>query len=308
MSRVGAADPLATSVVGLGPGTFAYVQGDGGWGLNNSGFIVADDGIVVIDACATEARTLALRAAILGRGDAPIRTLVNTHHHLDHTYGNCLFPEATIVAHEACRDLIVSEGLSGMANRPEVEWGAIQLAPPSITFNDGLAIHCGDVRIELISYGPAHTLTDTVAWIPDQRVLFTGDLVFAECTPYIIGGSLVGTLHTLEAIRAFGADVTLVPGHGPVSDMRVVDDAMEYLTLVQEIARRGLEDGHSPLQAASHAALGRFDGWNERERLVGNLHRAYSELRGEALGCSLPFAEIYGEMIEFNGGPLRRHT
>src|SRR5437773_350958 len=84
-------------------GVYAYVQPDGTWFINNTGFLVGRESVVSIDTTSTERRTRAYLAAIAGVTDRPVRTLVNTHHHGDHTHGNCLLPQATILGHPLCR-------------------------------------------------------------------------------------------------------------------------------------------------------------------------------------------------------------
>src|SRR3954447_139369 len=97
-------DPVGPAKVeDLGGGLYAYVQPDGTWFINNTGFLVGRSGVVCVDASSTEKRTRALRAAVAAVSPAPIRTLVNTHSHPDHTLGNSLFGTATIVAHERTR-------------------------------------------------------------------------------------------------------------------------------------------------------------------------------------------------------------
>src|SRR5581483_5064174 len=103
-------------------GVYAYVQLDGSWGLNNSGFLVGHDGITVIDTCFTERRTRAFLDAIRSVSDAPLRTLVNTHHHGDHTHGNYLLPAATIIGHELCRKVVISTGVATSSLFPGVDW------------------------------------------------------------------------------------------------------------------------------------------------------------------------------------------
>src|SRR4051794_819190 len=100
-SRVdGAEADVRFSLEEVSDGVFAYVQPDGSWMINNTGFLVGRDGVSAIDACSTERRTRDLLTTIGGVTSAPVRTLVNTHHHPDHTAGNGLFTGATIVAHE----------------------------------------------------------------------------------------------------------------------------------------------------------------------------------------------------------------
>src|SRR4029079_3688860 len=91
-------------------GVFAYIQPDGTWWINNTGCLVGPQGVISIDACSTERRTRAYRQAIEAVTAAPVRTLVNTHHHGDHTFGNCLFPGATIVGHERAREEAIGLG------------------------------------------------------------------------------------------------------------------------------------------------------------------------------------------------------
>jgi len=287
-------------------GVFAYVQLDGGWGLNNAGFIAGRESGTAIDTCFTEKRSRAFREAIRSISAAPVRTLVNTHHHGDHTHGNFVFqPEATIVGHERCREEVIATGHGTKALFPGVEWGEIVIAPPSVTFAQRLDVWAGELKVELIYVGPAHTTNDIVAWLPERRALFAGDLIFNGGTPFVMMGSVAGSLEALEALRGLGAE-RIVPGHGPVCGPEAIDGVEAYLRFLQDTARRGCEAGSSPLEVARETDLGRFAALLDCERLVGNLHRAYSELRGEPRGTPLALAEVAGDMISYNGGqPLR---
>ena len=285
-------------------GIHAYVQLDGSWGLNNSGFLVGRDGTTLIDTCFTEQRTRALLATVLSISDRPIRTLVNTHHHGDHTHGNYLLPGATIIGHDRCRDEVLSSGHIAQALFPGVDWGTLEVAAPFVTFDEHLTVWVDDRRMELRFVGPAHTTNDVVGWIPDERVLFAGDLVFNGGTPFVVMGSVSGTLAALDRLRALDP-VTIVPGHGPVCGPEALEVQTAYLQFVQATARRGFEAGTPPLDLALATDLGPFAGLHDRERLVGNLYRAYSELRGEPLGTPID-VQAYADMITFNGGqPLR---
>ncbi len=289
----------------LSAGIFGFVQMDGSWGLNNSGFIVGRESVLAIDSCFTERRTRWFLEAIRAQaGTRPVRALVNTHHHGDHTFGNYLFPESTIVGHEHCRATMLAEGLGARRLFPGVEWGDIVLTPPTVTFSDRLELWVDELRVELIYVGPAHTTNDIVAWISERKVLFAGDVVFSGGTPFALAGSIGGWLEALERIRALGADV-IVPGHGAICGPEVIDELEAYLGLVLDAARRGMERGQEPLEVARSTELGRFGAWLDAERLASNLHRAYSELRGEPRGTPLP-AEAITDMIAFNGGAMPR--
>jgi cyclase len=287
-------------------GIYAYVQPDGSWFLNNTGFLVGRDGVVSIDTTSTERRTRAYLEAIARVTNRPIRTLVNTHHHGDHTHGNCLLPLATIVGHPLCRDEILGFPMPpprGIWHDPE--WGDLQPNPPFLTFEDHVTLWVDDLRVELHYIGtPAHTTNDVVAWIPERSVLFTGDLIFVGGTPFVPMGSISGSLVALERVRAFGAR-TLVPGHGPVSGPEVIQPVEDYLRFVRDTARAGKAAGLSPLELARQTDLGRFAELTDAERIVGNLHRAYAELDGAAPGAPIDVISALQDMVTYHGGPLR---
>lgn len=283
---------------------YAYIQLDGSWFLNNTGFLIGRRGVTVIDTCGTEPRARAFRAALEGVTDRPIRTLLNTHHHGDHTWGNFVFPETTIIGHTLCRSEVIETGLSIQPLFQGVTWGTIEVEPPFVTFDDRLAVYVDDLKLDLLFVGPAHTTNDIIVWIPDRRLLFSGDLIFSKCTPFVVQGSLAGHLKALETLRGLDAE-TIVPGHGDICGPEAIDDAVEYLRFVEDLSARAYRDGVAPLEAARQTDLGRFAEWNETERLVANIHRAFSELRGDPLGAPLPLAAIVPEMIALNGGPLR---
>jgi cyclase len=295
----------------IGDGVFAYVQPDGSWWINNTGFLVGGGTTVAIDTCATERRTRAFLDAV-GRVTAePVSVLVNTHQHGDHTNGNSLVPAgAAIVGHTRCREEMLRSpiGAAG-AIFGGIEWGDVELAPPFVTFDERLDLHVGDLAVELRYIGgPAHTVSDVVAWIPDRSVLFAGDLVFNGGTPFVAMGSIAGSLAALDRLRAFGA-TTIVPGHGGVCGPEAIDAVAGYLTFVADLAAEAKPSGASPLDAARQADLGPYGELLDPERLVGNLHRAYAELDGAAPGAPLDLAAVFGDMIAYNGGrPLRCHA
>jgi cyclase len=288
-------------------GIYAYVQPDGSWFLNNTGFLVGQEGVVSVDTSSTERRTRAYLAAIQTVTDRPVRTLINTHHHGDHTHGNCLLPQATILGHPRCREEILATHFppyAGIFSAPE--WGNLHPVPPFVTFEDRLIVWVDDLAVELHYMGtPAHTTNDVVAWIPARSVLFTGDLVFVGGTPFVPMGSVSGSLTALETVKAFGAK-TIVPGHGPVSDPTVIEDVAAYLRFVQDTASATKAAGLTPLEAARQTDLGRFAELTDPERLVGNLYRAYAELDGAAPGARIDVAAALRDMVAFNDGqPLR---
>jgi cyclase len=285
-------------------GVHAYVQPDGSWWINNTGLLVGRSGAVSVDTCATEARTRAYREAIRTVTDRPVRTVVTTHHHGDHTHGNFLFREATIVAHERTRQ---AQQEAGIWRDPPFwtpfDLGAVELELPSLTFSDSVDLWVDDRRCHVRHVGqPAHTTNDSVIWLPEESVLFAGDLLFAGGTPFLLMGSVAGAVEVLEQVVAPLAAKTIVPGHGEVSGPELVDEVLGYLRFVLDVAQRGREAGLAPLAAARDTDLGPYADWHDRERIVGNLHRAYAELDGAERGAPIDIAAALADMVAYNGG------
>lgn len=292
-------------LVEVSPGVWAFVQLDGSWGLNNTGFFVGETGVVVVDTCFTERRTRGFLDAIRTVTNKPLRTLVNTHHHGDHTHGNWLLPAATIIGHHNARTGVLQTGTAAEALFPGVDWGEIRITPPFVTFEERLTVHVDDLRVELVTHTPAHTSSDIVAWVPERRLLFAGDLVFHGGTPFLLMGSVTGAISAVERLKELDPQ-TIVPGHGAVCGPGALDDQLEYLRFVQGLAVEAHRSGTPPLDAARQVDLGRFAGWHDPERIVGNLHRAMAELGGVEPGGDVDVLGALGEMVTYNGGqPLR---
>ncbi|MFJ6688244.1 MBL fold metallo-hydrolase [Streptomyces sp. NPDC091294] len=293
----------------LAPGVHAYIQPDGGWCLNNAGVLVSDGAVAVVDTAATERRARALRAAIASRTPLEVGTVITTHHHGDHHFGNSVVaPHATVVSHEVTRNEMARRGLAMRDVWPATQWGDIRLALPTLTFRDRATLHVGGLTAELIHVGPAHTTSDIVVWLPEQRVLFAGDVLLPGCTPFVLMGSLSGTLEAITRLRALDPAV-VVGGHGPVAGPEVLDATRDYLLWVRDIARAGLAAGVSPLRAALDTDLGPYAGWRDPERLVANLHRAYAEESSLPRDTEIRSAPVFAEMAQFNGGrPVACHA
>ena len=254
-------------------GVFAYIQPDGSWYINNTGFVVGRSAVISVDACSTERRTRAYLDRIASVSNAPVTMLINTHHHGDHTNGNSLFGTATIIAQEDCRTEMIAFGMPGNTDDRPLE----------------------------VSYAgqAAHTSNDSLVWLPEQQVLFCGDLLFNGGTPFLLMGSVRGAIDVLTNVVAPIPARVIVPGHGAPCDHGLIGTVTGYLEFVLATARNGISAGLPPLELARQTDLGDYDGWLDRERIVGNLHRAYADL-GASEGVNLIGALT--DMVAFNDG------
>lgn len=295
--------PTAARIEELADGVYGYIQPDGSWWINNSGFLAAGDRTVLIDTCATEQRTRRLLDEAMRVTGAAVSTVVNTHDHGDHTNGNYLAGGATIIGHRNTRELMIATGIDHYEQVFEgINWGELQLRPPDVTFEDTLTLYAGDTRVELRYVGnAAHTTSDVLVWLPEQSILFAGDLIFNGGTPFVLMGSAAGSRAALDRIRELGAR-TIVPGHGGVCGPDQIDVVDAYLAFVQRSAHAGVNAGLTPLQLAQELDLGEFATLSDSERIAANLYRAYAELKGQPWGVPLDLRPPIRDMIALNGG------
>jgi len=296
--------PAPPRVEEVSDGVFAYIQPDGTWWINNTGFLVGARGVISVDACSTVRRTQAYLNAIAKVTPQPVRTLINTHHHGDHTFGNHLFTGATIVGHEATRAGVLAWGQPFTAPFwTDVDWGDIVIEPPFLTYTDSVTVWSDDLRADVRHVGvAAHTTNDSIVWLPERKVLFSGDLLFNGGTPFLLQGSVAGAVQVLEeVVKPLGA-TTIVPGHGPVAGPELIDDVLGYLRFVQSNAVAGRDAGLTPLETARELDLGRYADLLDRERIVGNLYRAYAELEEGELGRPIDGLAALTDMVTYNGG------
>ena len=152
-----------------------------------------------------------------------------------------------------------------------------RLAPPFLTYRERVTVWVDELRCEVVYVGtPAHTTNDSIVWIPDRSILFSGDLLFNGGTPFLLMGSISGAIEAVESLKTLNPQ-TIVPGHGDVCGPEVIDRVLDYLHFVQSVAIAGRAAHQSPLEAARHTDLGDFSTLLDKERIVGNLHRAYAD-------------------------------
>jgi glyoxylase-like metal-dependent hydrolase (beta-lactamase superfamily II) len=294
---------------------YACVQPDLGLGYSNSGLIDAA-GSLVVDTFWDLGRTTDLKrhyATVLT--DAPSR-LVNTHHNGDHCWGNQVFADAgtEIIGHRLCAEYFTREAspalFVSLCETPDEELGAlagfvrglrrfdfegIELTPPTTLIDGDTQLDLGETRVDLLYVGPAHTAGDVVVHLPDEGVLFTGDVLFNQCTPIGWEGTFAKWIAALSRLEALGP-VVVVPGHGPITDVDGLRGLREYLEYVHREARVHFDAGRSTLDAAKAIDLGPFAGWTEPERMAFQVDRAYREFGGgswdERIDTTRVFAEV----------------
>jgi glyoxylase-like metal-dependent hydrolase (beta-lactamase superfamily II) len=276
------------SFVRLGEGAYAYTaEGD-----PNTGIVIGDDGVMVIDTQATPVMAQDVIRRIREVTDKPITHVVLSHYHAVRVLGASAYGARSIIASQATRDLIVERGAADMQSEidrfPRL-FRAVESIPgltwPNIVFKDELTVWMGELEVKILHLGRGHTKGDTVVWLPKEKVLFSGDLVEYAATPYTGDAYLRDWPKTLDRLRELKPH-KLVPGRG---DALVTPEQVEaglrgtqdFVTQMFESVRGGAQTG-KPLKDVyreTYAKLKpRFGAWVIFDHCMPfDVSRAYDE-------------------------------
>jgi cyclase len=286
----------------LGNGCFAYLQPNGGWGLSNAGLVVDRGQSLLIDTLIDLPLTREMLSAMRAATSAAqsIGTLLNTHANPDHTYGNQLVEGARILSSQACLEEMREQMDPSRRGNLRRDWkkmgdaGAffnevmfsrfssepVSLTLPTESFSGELSIFVGEKEIRLIEVGPAHTRGDVIAYVPADKTVFTGDMIFVGGHPIVWEGPFENWIKTCDMMLSWDIE-TVVPGHGPVTDKSGIRAVRDYLILVRREARARYDAGMDYVEAARDIELAPFADWIDSERLVINVFKCYREFSGD---------------------------
>src|SRR5580693_6099374 len=221
----------------LGHGVYAAIDDAKGEAGANAGFIIGDDGVAVIDTFENPDASKQMLAEIRKLTQLPIKFVVNTHYHIDHVAGNSLFQQngAVVFAQRNVRAWIHTENLKffGKDIKAEDRTMVEMLGAPDAVYDSGVTLFLGSRRIDVRVF-PGHTGGDSVVFIPDANVVFTGDLFWRNTLPNLIDATTSAWIPTLNAVTAAAPNATYVPGHGDVGTAEDVKNFRDYLAFLRE--------------------------------------------------------------------------
>lgn len=300
----------------IGNGLYAWLQPDGGWGWSNAGLIVDGDQSLLVDTLfdmhLTRDMLDAMADASGVRAEA-IGTIVNTHANGDHCHGNGCCPHAEIIASDASAKEMAEVPPAMLAQFKKMggqlgpagayfadifspfDFDAVEERLPTQTFTGRMDLTIGDKTVELIEVGPAHTGGDVIVHVPQDRTVFTGDILFIDGTPLMWAGPVKNWINACEKIIGMDADV-IVPGHGPITDKAGVQRVADYLAYIDAEARKRYDTGLGVREAALDIALGDYANWGDAERIAVNVDSLYREYRGD--GQVTPVMDLFALMAE----------
>jgi glyoxylase-like metal-dependent hydrolase (beta-lactamase superfamily II) len=209
----------------------------------NAGIVIGRDGVLVVDTLISAKEGERFLADIRKVTDKPIKYVVNTHTHLDHAFGNCVFARigAMVISHTADRELLAKIGEGTLKNismfglKAEDMTGT-EIVLPSLSFSDRMQIDLGDETVELLRVAPSHTGGSIIVSVPAKKLFFSGDILFTDFHPFMADGDITGWTKTIDALLLMEVE-KIIPGHGPLSTKKDLKEMKEYLLLFDKKAR-----------------------------------------------------------------------
>jgi glyoxylase-like metal-dependent hydrolase (beta-lactamase superfamily II) len=261
----------------------------------NSGIVVGDDGVLVVDSGYSAAAGREILADIRRITPLPVTCVVISHHHFDHAWGNQVFDQATVVGHTNARTMMLGETESYqqrmIAYAPtSSQWYGLtpddlarqlaetRITPPDVSFDDRMIADPPGHRVELLHFGAGHTSGDTLIYLPESQVLFGGDLICNHVLPNAMDGDPLHWPAVLEQVGHLDINA-VVPGHGGVGDRSVIRDFDRCLAGLTAEVGRVLDDGApDPRAASDHLHLGDYGDWAGQELLPGTIRSTFRAL------------------------------
>lgn len=261
----------------------------------NSGIVVGDEGVLVVDSGYSTQSGRELREEIRRLTAKPVTTVVISHHHFDHAWGNEAFADASLIGHANAERLMredagpYKERMLGYVDDP-ARWYGMRpddlrqqmrdtvIVPPGVTYTDRVIVDFDGPAVELLHYGAGHTFGDTLVYLPAHGILFGGDLVCDHVLPNALDGDPIHWPKVLAAARRLDLK-TVIPGHGPVGTAAVLDEFGGCIAALTEEVQRLLDSGAPNPRAAGEALrLGELAGWSGQELLPGTVRSLYRGL------------------------------
>ena len=274
-----------TEIIELETGVFARLHE----GLTNAGIIVGDNGVILIDSLRVPSFARDLIQDVRHITSKPIQYVIDTHSHWDHTWGNEVFPEATIIGHENCYEEMVDVEWNRQwrdkilaANDPwSEEANLVNITPPNLTFETSMRLFFGGREIILKYLGKSHTSGDIVIHLPEEKIVFTGDMAQDEGVPYL-GDSYPEEWPETDNLLVELPVERFVSGHGPVGNHEALVQARNFIHSLVHHLKTTIQEGQDEATASKSvidALNPEFGHWRSFDRLNEGIPGVYGKLK-----------------------------
>jgi glyoxylase-like metal-dependent hydrolase (beta-lactamase superfamily II) len=277
-------ESFTKEIVELDTGVYAWLHHD----LTNSGFIVGDKGVLIIDSLRVPSFAKELIGDIKRITNKPVSYVIDTHSHWDHSWGNEIFPDATIIGHQNCYNEMIDIEWNNAWRRSVIDdaspWSTeastVNITPPNLTYTTSMSLYFGQREIVLHHLGKAHTSGDTFIHLPEERLLFTGDVAQSMGIPYF--GDCYPEDWPMTDDKMLSLDVErFISGHGPIGTYRDLVDARNFLHHLINFMRQKKTEGQSETEAVfatRDSLIPEFGEWRGFERIEQGLALVYQRI------------------------------
>lgn len=281
-----AAQDLGPNIRKIKDGIYVYV----GNNLNsNAGIVLTQDGVVLIDSGHNPTDSRALLAAVKKLTPLPVRYLIDTEPHGDHTTGHFVFsPPALIVAHEGATDSMKAaynpkrnEKLMAESAEMRAAFEGFRFVLPHIEYRQKMTLNVGERTFELFYLKNVHSESDTAVWLPKERVLFSASGIvvnqFNILRPFVTIPDILAAAKMMKGLNP----EFVIPGHGIPGTVKIFDDTEKYYALLLERVGKMAKEGKSLEEIKKEVRMPEYDHWATKERFPTNVEAAYKVVTGE---------------------------
>ena len=281
-----AAQDLGPNIRKIKDGIYVYV----GNNLNsNAGIVLTQEGVVLIDSGHNPTDSRALLAAVKKLTPLPVRYLIDTEPHGDHTTGHFVFsPPALIVAHEGATDSMKAaynpkrnEKLMAESAEMRAAFEGFRFVLPHIEYRQKMTLNVGERTFELFYLKNVHSESDTAVWLPKERVLFSASGIvvnqFNILRPFVTIPDILAAAKMMKGLNP----EFVIPGHGIPGTVKIFDDTEKYYALLLERVGKMAKEGKSLEEIKKEVRMPEYDHWATKERFPTNVEAAYKVVKGE---------------------------
>jgi cyclase len=284
---IGYAQELPQNIKKIKEGIYVYVGNNFN---SNCGIVVTEEGVVLIDSGHNPTDSLRILDAVKKISPLPIRFLLDTEPHPDHTTGHFVFsPPASVIAHEGATDSMINreketpgriEKLAGVSPEMRKAVEGYRFVPPQIEYRQKMILNFGERTFELLYLKGVHSEADTAVWLPRERVLFSASGIVVDqfniLRPFV---TIPDILAASKMMKALNPEV-VVPGHGTPGTVKVFDDTEKYYALLVERVGKMVKEGKSLDEIKKEIKMPEYDHWATKERFPTNVEAAYKVVKG----------------------------
>ncbi len=257
---------------------------------SNCGIVVTQEGVVLIDSGHNPTDSLRILDAVKKISPLPIRFLIDTEPHPDHTTGHFVFsPPATVIAHAGATDSMINreketpgriEKLAAVSPEMRKALEGYRFVPPQIEYRQKMTLNLGERTFELLYLKGVHSEADTAVWMPKERVLFSASGIVVDqfniLRPFVTIPDILAASKTMKALNP----EVVIPGHGTPGTVKIFDDTEKYYALLVERVGKMVNEGKSLDEIKKELKMPEYDHWATKERFPTNVEAAYKVVRG----------------------------